>query len=235
MKPFQTLAETSTAEGGRLKLHEHDGDYYILLDGQQLMNSRASASESELARVTCRSLRHHPGTRILVGGLGMGFTLKAVLELVGPDAIVQVAELLPEVVAWNREFLSGINGTALEDERVEILLEDVFDVLARASADPYDAILLDVDNGPVAFVLEKNRRLYGDRGIKMVVEALRVEGCVGVWSAQKDRSFAHRLYQAGLKVEVVNAKAHAKARRDAHVIFLGCKRRPAETVDVSTK
>ncbi|RKX34832.1 MAG: spermine synthase [Verrucomicrobia bacterium] len=224
MKPFRTLAETTTAEGGHLKLHEHDGDFFILLNGQQLMSSRANASEIELARVACRSLEGKPGPRILVGGLGMGFTLTAVLELVGPDAMVETVELMPEVVAWNREYLRSLNGTALDDERVEILVEDVFAVLHRAPANPYDVIIMDVDNGPVAFVLEKNRRLYHDRGVELMVNALKPDGCLAVWSAEKDRPFADRLYKAGLKVDVIGAKAHANARRDSHVIFVGCMR-----------
>jgi len=224
MKPFRTLAETITAEGRHLKLYEHDGDFFILLNGQQLMSSRANASEIELARVACRSLEGKPNPRILVGGLGMGFTLKAVLEMVGEDAVVETVELMPEVVAWNREHLRSLNGTLLDDERVEVLVEDVFTVLQRAPANPYDVILMDVDNGPVAFVLEKNRRLYRDGGVGMMVGALTPDGCVAVWSAGKDRSFADRLYKAGLKVDVIGAKAHANARRDSHVIFLGRKR-----------
>ena len=158
----------------------------------------------------------------------MGFTLKAVLELVGPDAIVETVELMPEVVAWNREHLRLLNGTALDDERVKILVEDVFAVLRRAPGNPYDVILMDVDNGPVAFVLEKNRRLYRDQGVNLMVNALTADGCVAVWSAEKDRSFADRLYKADLKVEVIGAKAHANARRDSHVIFVGRKRPSSE-------
>jgi spermidine synthase len=224
VKPFRTLAETTTAEGRHLKLHEHDGDFFILLNGRQLMSSRANESEIELARVACRTLEGKPGPRILVGGLGMGFTLKTVLELVGPDAVVETVELIPEVVAWNREHLRSLNGTALDDERVRILVEDVFTVLQRAPGKPYDVILMDVDNGPVAFVLERNRRLYRDRGVELMVNALTPNGCVAVWSAEKDRSFADRLYKAGLKVDVIGAKAHANARRNSHIIFLGRKR-----------
>jgi spermidine synthase len=228
MKPFNTLAETTTAEGGNMKLHEHDGDYFILLNGQQLMTSRASASESELARVACRSLHITEFPRILVAGLGMGITLKTVLEMVGSSAIVQIVELVPEVVVWNRQYLQSLNGAALDDKRVEVLIEDVYDVLRRASRDPYDAIIMDVDNGPVAFVLDKNKRLYRDRGVQTMVDALKSEGCLAVWSAQKDRSFADRLYKMGMKVDVIGAKAHANARREAHVIFLGRKRPPVE-------
>ena len=226
MKPFQILAEATTAEGRHLKLHEHDGDYFILLNGRQLMNSRANASEIELARLACRTLEGKPNPRILVGGLGMGFTLRAVLEEVGPDAVVEAVELMPEVVAWNREHLRSINGSALDDRRVKILVEDVFAVLRRAPANRYDAILMDVDNGPVPFVLERNRRLYRDGGVRILVRSLSPDGCVAVWSAGKDRSFADRLYKAGLRVDVISAKAHANARRNSHFIFLGRKRHP---------
>lgn len=224
MKPFHTLAEARTPEGRNLKLHEHDGDYFILLNGQQLMNSRASSSEHELARLACRHLEGIDCPRILIGGLGLGFTLKGVLDLVGPDAVVQVAELIPEIVSWNREYLEGLNGDRLADDRVGIIVADVYEVIRRAADRPYDAILLDVDNGPVAFVLEENRRIYQAKGIAHIVKALRPNGCVAVWSAGKDRSFADRLFRAGLKVDVVGVKAYPNAPRDAHVVFLGRKR-----------
>lgn len=227
MKPFRTLAEARTPEGRHLKLHEHDGDYFILLNGQQLMNSRASTSERELARLACRHLEGVECPRILVGGLGLGFTLKGVLDLVGPGAVVHAAELIPEIVSWNHEYLQGLNGGLLDDDRVEILVADVYEVIRQAVKQPYDAILLDVDNGPVAFTLEENRRIYQKAGVSQIVRALRPEGCVAVWSAGKDRSFADRLFRAGLKVDVVGVKAYPNAPRDAHVVFLG-QRRPGD-------
>ena len=199
------------------------------------MTSRASTSESELARVACQYLRETEFSRILVAGLGMGITLKAVLKMVSSDARVQIVELMPEVVAWNRRYLQTLNGSALDDERVEVLVEDIYDVLRRASPDTYDAIILDVDNGPVAFVLEKNRRLYRDGGIQTMIDALKPGGCLAVWSAQRDRSFADRLYKKGLKVDVIDAKAHANARRNTHVIFLGVKRRTREVKGVKAQ
>ena len=224
MKPFVTLAEARTPEGRNLKLHEHDGDYFILLNGQQLMNSRASTSERELARLACAHLIGMERPRILIGGLGLGFTLKGVLDLVGQGAVVQIAELIPEIVWWNREYLMRLNGGLLEDGRVKVIVGDIYDVIGRSGKDPYDAILLDVDNGPVAFVLQENRRIYQANGVAQIVRALKPDGCVAVWSAGKDRSFADRLFKAGLKVDVVGVKAYPNAPRDAHVVFLGRKR-----------
>lgn len=224
MKPFTILAEAQTSEGRHLKLHEHDGDYFILLNGQQLMNSRASASEHEMARLACEGLREKAHPRILIGGLGLGFTLKGVLDQVGPGAIVHTVELIPEIVSWNREYLESVNLGVLDDPRVTITEGDVYEVIARSSQTPYDAIILDVDNGPVAFVLEENRRIYRERGVKRIINALTPEGVVAVWSAGKDRSFADRLFKAGLKVDVVGLKAYAKATRDSYYVFLGRKR-----------
>ncbi len=224
MKPFITLAEAHTSEGRHLKLHEHDGDYYILLNGQQLMNSRASASEHDMARLACEGLREREHPRILIGGLGLGLTLKGVLDQVGPGAVVHTAELIPEIVSWNQEFFKPINGNAVDDPRVEIMLADVYEVISGAAKDPYDAIILDVDNGPVAFVLDENQRIYQDGGIRRIINALTPTGCVAVWSAGKDRSFADRLFKAGFRVDVVGLKAYPKAARESYYVFLGRRR-----------
>jgi len=143
MKPHQKLAETKTPAGISLTLYEHDGVYTIRLGGLALMDSSVNSSETLLGEVACRKLSGHGNTRILVGGLGLGFTLKSVLQRVGSKASVHVAELMPEVVAWNREFLSGLNGELLKDPRVKIAVEDVSDVILRAVPGRYDAILLE--------------------------------------------------------------------------------------------
>jgi len=160
MKPFLQLAQARTSEGAELTLHAHDTHFYLRVNRQPLMGTNASESEKVLAQLACARLSGKPEVRVLIGGLGFGFTLRRVLELVGADARVQVAELLPEVVAWNREFLSTVNGLLLQDSRVEVSVEDVFQVISRAPAAHYDAILLDVDNGPIAMVHDGNARLY---------------------------------------------------------------------------
>src|SRR4051794_24099050 len=144
--PFRNLAEARTPDGSRLTLHEHDGDYFIKLNGRQLMSSSSTTSELLLADRACESLRGTANARVLIGGLGLGFSLKRVLELIRKDGVVHVAELVPDVVTWNREFLAGVNGALLNDPRVEVFAEDVFALIRRGANAPYDAILLDVDN-----------------------------------------------------------------------------------------
>jgi spermidine synthase len=224
MKPFQTLANARTAEGDELTLHEHDGDYFINLNGQPLMGTKATASEAFLAELTCGGLEEGGEARVLIGGLGMGFTLRAVLELAGSGTMVEVAELIPEVVAWNGEHLGEVNGALLEDSRVEVVIGDVCEVIAGSEGGRYDAILLDVDNGPVPMVQRGNERLYGGRGLGMIMGALRPGGCVGFWSASSDRSFSKRLSKAGFSVEVHAAKAYEGAKRASHTIYIARRR-----------
>jgi spermidine synthase len=161
---------------------------------------------------------------VLIGGLGFGFTLKRVLELVGPDALVEVAELLPEVVAWNREFLGTVNGPLADDPRVRIVMADVFEILARSATGSYDAIVLDVDNGPIAMVHDSNSRLYEGRGFTAIGRALKPGGRVAFWSSHSDSGFARRLGRAGFMVEIVRAKSHERAKRARHIIFVGTRR-----------
>ena len=173
-----------------------------------------------LAQLACARLSGKPEVRVLIGGLGFGFTLRRVLELVGADARVQVAELLPEVVAWNREFLSTVNGLLLNDSRVEVFVEDVFQVIARAPAAHYDAILLDVDNGPIAMVQDGNERLYQAQGFVAIIRALKPGARVTFWSASSDQRFEKKLVKAGFKVSVVPCKAYPQAKRCTHTIFV---------------
>ena len=225
MKPFLQLAQARTPEGAELTLHAHDMHFYLRVNRQPLMGTNASESEKVLAQLACARLSGKPEVRVLIGGLGFGFTLRRVLELVGTDARVQVAELLPEVVAWNREFLSTVNGLLLEDARVEVSVEDVFQVIARAPAAHYDAILLDVDNGPIAMVQDGNARLYQPQGFDAITHALKPGGRVTFWSASTDHAFAKRLNKAGFKVETVAAKAYPQAKRCTHTIFVADRRR----------
>lgn len=220
MKPFLQLAQARTPEGAELTLHAHDTHFYLRLNRQPLMGTNASESEKILAQLACERLQDKTGVRVLIGGLGFGFTLRRVLELVDADARVDVAELLPEVVAWNREFLSTVNGLLLDDARVTVGVEDVFEVIARAPTAYYDAILLDVDNGPVAMVQDGNARLYQAQGFAAITQALKPGGRVTFWSASTDHAFAKRLGKAGFKVATVASKAYAQAKRCAHTIFM---------------
>ncbi len=185
MKPFHNLAETTAPDGARLTLHEHDGDYFLKLNGRQLMSSTSVSSELLLAQLACEYLRARPGARVLLGGLGLGFSLKKVLEMVPRDAVVQVAELLGDVVQWNRDLLQPVNGALLDDPRVEVFVEDVNALIRQPRGGRYDAILLDVDNGPTSFVQAQNARIYSRRGLTSLREALSREGVVTFWSATR--------------------------------------------------
>jgi hypothetical protein len=227
VKPFRNLAQTRTPDGSQLTLHEHDGEYFLKLNGRQLMSTTATASELLLAELPCDGLRGRADTRVLIGGLGLGFSLQRVLELVGRHARIEVAELLPEVVAWNRELLRHVNGALLQDRRVEVITGDVYDVIRKAGPAAYDAILLDVDNGPTSMVQSKNVRIYDRRGLGIIASALKPGGKVSFWSAVPEPNFLPRLAAAGLPAEAFPAKSHERAKRAAHVIYLA--RRAAKT------
>jgi spermidine synthase len=218
MKITRTLATCNTPDGAKLTLHEHDGHHFLKVAGLQLMSTTASSSEEQMAELSCARLPGKP--RVLIGGLGFGFTLKRVLALTGPDAIVDVAELLPEVVAWNREFLGEVNGKLLDDPRVRIHIRDVYDLIDRCGNDRYDAILLDVDNGPDPFVQKGNERLYAKPGIIRIKSALQPGGRVIFWSAHPDKSFAKSLQGLFRHVECISAKAYPKAKRFTHTLFV---------------
>ena len=220
MKPRVKLAE-STFTGGELSLTEHDGSYSISLDGKELMHSRANASELLLGSLGVARLNNETNARVLIGGLGLGFTLKSVLESVGDKTIIEVAEMIPEVIEWNRTYLKNLNGSLLDHPQVEIRAMDVTRLIQETEPHTYDAILMDVDNGPNAMVADTNASLYSKTGIRSICRALKKGGRLVVWSAGSDQGFEKRLCHAGLKVEAVRAKAHAGAKSPSHFLYLG--------------
>ena len=228
MKPFRNLAATRTPDGSHFTLHEHDGEFFLKLNGRQLMSTTSTTSELLLAQLPCDGLRGRADACVLIGGLGLGYSLRRVLALVGKHASVQVAELLPEVVAWNREFLGAVNGALLDDPRVKVIAGDVFEVIRRAGPASYDAILLDVDNGPTSFVQPKNSRLYDRHGFNLIARALKPGGKVAFWSACEEPGFVNSLARSGFTTEAVPAKSHERAKRCAHVIYLAERHRPVE-------
>ncbi len=220
MKPRIKLAE-STFTGGVLSLTEHDGSYSISLDGKELMHSRANASELLLGSLGVARLNNETDARVLIGGLGLGFTLKSVLESVEDKTTIEVAEMIPEVIEWNRTYLKNLNGSLLEHPQVETRLVDVTQLIQEAEPHTYNAILLDVDNGPNAMVADSNASLYSNNGIRSICRALKKNGRLIVWSAGPDHGFEKRMGHAGLQVEIVRAKAHAGAKSPSHFLFLG--------------
>jgi spermidine synthase len=207
-----------------MKLVRRDSEYIILANGKSLMSSRMHGSEEALATFGCRRARTLEQPSVLVGGLGMGFTLRATLDCLPPDAIVVVAELLPAVVEWNRRLLGPLAGYPLKDKRVRIEVGDIRDAI-RSSSGKFDAVLLDVDNGPAAFAASDNGGLYDDRGLAAARVALKMGGVLAVWSAREDRRFEQRLRYGGFAVQVERVRARLKKGGPRHIIFLGHKPR----------
>ncbi|HEX8311142.1 MAG TPA: hypothetical protein VF614_07490 [Chthoniobacteraceae bacterium] len=223
MKPYHNIARTTAPDGAVLTLHEHDGEWHLKWNSRELMSTTSTTSELMLGQIACEHLEVHREPRVLIGGLGFGYSLRAVLEVVSQGAEVHVSELLPEIVAWNREFLMKVNGALLDDRRVTVFTEDVFDVIRRAGGAPktkYDAILLDVDNGPTSFIQPKNARLYDRRGFQLLQRALKPNGRIAFWSAVEEPQFVRQLTRAGFSARVVEAKAHERAKRAAHRIYV---------------
>jgi spermidine synthase len=221
VKPTELLGETRAPDGTLIALTRQDREFIILAGGKPLMSSRMHGSEQALATFGCRHVpRQAP--HVLVGGMGMGFTLRATLDILPPDASVVVAELIPAVIEWNRGPLGPLADHPLSDRRVRIAPGDVAETI-RAASELFDAILLDVDNGPDAFTATGNASLYNDRGLASAAAALRPGGVLAVWSAWEDRRFEQRLKYAGFSVHVERVRARLKSGGPRHTIFLGRK------------
>ena len=219
MKAFETLDRLTTPEGRALTFHRRDGDYFVYLDGDELMSSRAPGSERALAELACAELGALPGgrPRVLIGGLGLGFTLRAALDALPARAEVVVAELFARVIEWNRTWLAELQGGALTDRRTRIVHADVWDLVRREA--PWDAILLDVDNGPEAWCFEANRRLYDRRGLGRIRAALAPGGVAAFWAAQGDPGFLKLLRKSGFTARRYPVRAHGR-RGARHAVFV---------------
>ena len=218
MKPWIELDCVTAPGGSVLGLCQRGKEFVIRVDGFELMGSRASASEAQLAALGCAELRGAPGARVLIGGLGMGFTLRAALRVLADDAVVDVAELVPAVVKWNRGVLAPLAGSPLEDPRAHVIEEDVAHVIKRSEG-VYDAILLDVDNGPSALTAPANARLYDDAGLARARRALKPGGVLAVWSTGDDPKFTARLGKAGFVTRVERPTATFGGGR-RHVVWV---------------
>lgn len=202
-----------------LKLHEHGDRFAISIPGRgELMNSRVHGSEIALAEMTCKHLGNRENPRLLIGGLGMGFTLAATLDTVGPDATVVVAELVPEVVEWNRTLIGAPAGHPLKDSRSEVYIGDVAQLIREAPGS-FDAIMLDVDNGPEALIRMENDWLYSPAGLGATRNALKADGVLAVWSASPDRRFTDRLAKAGFDVDLQMVRPHRAGKGARHYIW----------------
>ncbi|WP_061929447.1 hypothetical protein [Aureimonas sp. AU22] len=221
MIPWVPLGTASIPGGGELRLMRRGSEYSIMIGGNELMNSRLSGSEEALATLAAERIGARPSARILIGGLGMGFTLRAALASFAADAGVTVAELVPGVVEWARGPMAEVFGNTLSDPRVGIAVEDVAETIGRARG-VYDAILLDVDNGPDGLTRSGNDGLYGWTGLAASLEALTPGGVLGIWSQGADAAFTARLRRAGFEVEELRVKA-GRGRGTKHVLWFGTK------------
>jgi spermidine synthase len=210
-------------DGGQLKLMRRGTEFSIMAGAIELMNSRLSGSEEALAAQTIARLGGRRAPRLLIGGLGMGFTLRAALAALGPDAEVTVAELVPEVVSWGRGPLAAIHGASLSDPRVTIFEGDVGGLIAGGQA-RFDAIMLDVDNGPEGLTRAANDDLYDAYGLRQAAAALAAGGVLAVWSVGPDPAFSRRLAGAGFAVEELRVRANGRGGGARHVIWLATKR-----------
>ena len=219
MRPRELISESLTPDGAPLTLTREGGDAYVIrISGVPLMSSRVHGSEEAMAEL-CAELA--APARVLVGGLGMGFTLRATLDVLGPDAEVVVCELLPILVEWNRGPLASLAGRPLDDPRASLVIDDVANVI-RTSPRAFDAVLLDVDNAPDAFTVESNAWLYGARGLAAIRESLKPGGCVVVWSAADKPDFVRALSRAGLDAETIRVRARGKVRKGSqHFLYVG--------------
>lgn len=218
----ELLGTAQVPGGAELRLFRHDRDFMIVLGGNELMSTRMNGSEIALATQTIQRIRNTKAPRLLIGGYGMGFTLRAALEKLGPDARIVVAELVPEIIEWARGPMADVAAGCLDDARVQLVMGDVADYIA-ADEGIYDAILLDVDNGPDGLVRAGNNGLYGARGLRSAMKALRKDGVLAIWSAAKDEAFTRRLKTSGFEVEEVTVAARTNGKGPKHVIWFARK------------
>ena len=221
---MQLLGQALTRDGTVLKLVRRSDEFIILANGKSLMSSRMHGSEEALATFACRRARTLARPSVLIGGLGMGFTLRATLDLLPADAAVVVAEIAPAVVEWNSGPLAPLAGMPLEDPRVRVEIDDVA-VALSSKPSQFDAILLDVDNGPDGFSASSNDWLYDHRGIAAAFAALKPDGVLAVWSAREDKKFEQRLRHGRFEVEVERVRARLTKGGPRHTIFVAHKSR----------
>jgi spermidine synthase len=224
MKARIKIAVARTPDGSEMALYQHDRDFFITVNGRDLMHSRQYESELELARLGCRHLSDCKAPSILIGGLGMGYTLRQALDMLGPHARVVVGELVGAVVEWNREFLGALNGQPLGDPRVDLVTGDIVGIISRSNSE-FDAILLDVDNGPDAMTDSGNRRLYGPEGIQACRRALANKGCLAVWSAAPDKKFEQLLMRCGFHVRRFRVPAGKGSKSASRFVWVAAEDR----------
>ena len=219
MRPTIKLDSAQTPDGRTLDLFQHDEEFFIQQGRITVMSSRAHSSEEELARLGLEKVKGRSAPVVLVGGLGLGFTLRATLDCLPKAAKVVVAEIMEPVVRWNREIFGHLAGHPLQDKRVEVHLGDVTELISTSS-NQFDAILLDVDNGPEAFVVGTNIDLYTDVGLAICHNALRSGGVLAVWSSHSSKHFTKRLKSSGFNVEECRCSPRGKKGARSHLLWI---------------
>jgi spermidine synthase len=219
MKKWTAVDTALMPDGKTISLYEHDGSYSVRVGGAELMSTRRHASEERIAQLACAHAKAVSRPRVLIGGLGFGFTLKAALSVLPSNATVVMAEILAAVVAWNRNPSFHLAADALADRRTIVLQKDVAEAISE-SRGAFDAIILDVDNGPAALSTQGNRRLYTAKGLHAIRTALRPGGCLAIWSAAPDPAFERLLARAGFAVDVERCRPRANSG-GWHTIFVG--------------
>lgn len=218
MTPRELIGTALVPGGSELRLFRHGDDYMIVLDRNELMSSRMSGSEEALAVMTCERLGKGRAPHLLIGGYGMGFTLRAALARLAPEARVTVAELVPEIIDWARGPMATLTAGCLDDPRVHLIEGDVAAAIGAARR-AYDAILLDVDNGPDGLTRAANDQIYSMTGLSQAKAALKPGGVLAIWSAAQDAAFSRRLKTAGFRVEEVSVRARSNGKGPRHVIW----------------
>ena len=226
MKPTTRVAETTAPDGAQFVLLKHDGQFLLYMDDRQIMTTTLTHSELLLADIGCDFNKPRRSPRILIGGLGLGFSLRRALEITGPGAKVVVAELLPEIVRWNHECLDGLNDAILADPRTQIVQQDVFKLIRTASkkGPKFDSILLDVDDGPTSLIQPQNIQLYGEDGLEMIKQALTPGGRLAIWAAVAEPKLLKALGRAGFRTEEIPCAKHVRAKRQNHRIYLAARK-----------
>ena len=222
MKPTINVAETVAPDGATFRLCRHDGEFFLYMNDRQVMSTTMTHSELMLANAGCTFGDHRENPRVLIGGLGLGFSLRRCLEITGRSAQIEVAELLPEIIRWNRECLEGLNDKIFGDPRTCLIEGDVFASIAQAAkkAPRYDAILLDVDDGPTSLLQPRNAQIYRPDGLQTIKRALTTGGRVAIWAATVEPGLERNLRRTGFSVEEIAVAKHPRAKQQRHRIYL---------------
>lgn len=225
MIPYEDLGESKMADGTTFSLHKRDKEFFLKYNGCELMSTNHTYSEELLSEIGCKHIQFASANRpahpkVLIGGLGLGFTLKRALEMVGKPATVEVAELMPPLIEWNRTFLVEYNGPLLEDPRTKITQGDLFDILSNKTSASYDALLLDIDNTPDDLITAGNSRMYTPGFLQQLKNVLTSTGKLSYWLSEPAPKFKKLLEQTGFKVEEHAAKQHKNSKRAMHCIYV---------------